>query len=257
MGKDMLNSYWKYCREERQFAVFLYNVFWENRNKEITTLDSDHKKVIRECLYLDENSEFTIEDVYFEATLMRDYFAICLDKTDFNKKLLAFCFGWWNFSTNSMKSTIEQLVDEIIDELNEVDTSHTFCTRNLGQKEAKKAISDIYTKYLKILKEKKEVNNEIIEGMQKKASLEIARMMMNATPDIHVKENCEETPADVFNLIRSPEVFRQGRRNPLKRLFTSAWSCNRLELTTLLFELTDIKSDPSLPSPMKACFTSR
>lgn len=189
VGNDMLNGYWEYCREERQFAVFLYNVFWESRKKEITTLDSNHEKIIRECLNFYENSECTIEDVYFEATLMRDYFAICQDKADFNKKLLAFCFGWWNSSSNSVKSFVEQ----IIDELDEVDTSHKFCTRNLGQKEAKKAISDIYTEYLKTLKEKKEVSNEIIEGMQKKASLEIARMMMNATPDILVKYRIGES----------------------------------------------------------------
>ena len=75
------------CREERQYAALLYTILLKAKNKDM----KKHKNGIIVSLLGDKVE--TIEHVFFEATLMRDYFNALSEekKTDFNKKLLDFC----------------------------------------------------------------------------------------------------------------------------------------------------------------------
>ena len=77
------------CREERQYALFLYNIFMRVKNQQESNpegaLDEGLQKIVYYCLdpwkakriyESEENVElpFKILDVYYEATFMRDYF---------------------------------------------------------------------------------------------------------------------------------------------------------------------------------------
>lgn len=67
------------CREERKFALFLYLAFLEKKKG---NLDPWLTKQVKSCLEEKERDPI-IEEVYYEATLMRDYFAGCKIKKRF------------------------------------------------------------------------------------------------------------------------------------------------------------------------------
>lgn len=192
LGKDMLEQYWNYCKEERQFAVFLYNTLREKMGKPINTSD---EYIVRECLNLKQNIELTIEDVYFEATLMRDYFAKedSADKSKehkicFNDMLLEFCLGWMN-GDDSQYDHVNSIKMKLCN-----DNNKDFLTRNLGQKKAKDVLNEVYSKDIKKLMDTIEnigkgidIGETTWEEVKEKACLDIACMMMSATPDLLVK----------------------------------------------------------------------
>lgn len=179
LNKNELKKYLEgesgpYCREERQFAVFLYYIFLKEKwNKG----DSKTKEIVQRCLYPKnkERKDIKIIDVYFEAALMRDYYE---KNNNFNEMLLKFCLGW--------------LGKEV----------ETLCKKtkgcNLGAKKAKSIIQSYLdldnTKVVEIIENE---DSEKYNDIKEKACLDIARMMMNATPDILViyKEKGEEETA--------------------------------------------------------------
>lgn len=166
-----------YCKEERQFAVFLYNVFLEKKRRK-KEVDKNIDNIVKYCLDVgeEEYKRLVITDVYFEATLMRDYFANCKspeEKIAFNEELLKFCLG-------------EEDSGKVISKLKK-----DCLTRNLGQKEAKNSIKNLYPDLenkLKsaIVKSKTVDDLSLFKEIREKSCLDIASMMMNATPDILV-----------------------------------------------------------------------
>lgn len=74
-GKQIADNYIEVnhiCREERQYALFLYMIFLKAK-KNLKLTDSE-TAVIRACLDIDEKKAFEIKHVFYEATLMRDFF---------------------------------------------------------------------------------------------------------------------------------------------------------------------------------------
>ena len=66
-----------YCREERQFAALLYSEFLKKREKGKMPADQKTEEIVKACL---GSNDIIIEDVYFEATLMRDFFLTVIKK---------------------------------------------------------------------------------------------------------------------------------------------------------------------------------
>ena len=190
-----------FCREERQFAVFLYNVFWSKRNIQINTAD---EPIVKRCLKIHDDSEIIINNVFFEATLMRDYFEEdrknnkrdCVEKEEtdsFNEKLLDFCLEWLatdNRLKKEQRESVKEFKQELIKEMQDN-------PRNLGQKTAEEAmpsgfnnfpkeLADAIKKVIKNNGKHSSIDKETILKAKMKACVDIARMMMNATPDIMV-----------------------------------------------------------------------
>lgn len=166
-----------YCREERQFAALLYSIFLAEKKKKHI-----NDAIVKKCLGVENKCEhFVITDVYFEATLMRDYFAICKtpdEKIYFNEELLKYCL-------------VKEDSDKVISELKK----ENCLTRNLGQKEAKSNIKKVINKLcpdlenklkVAIVKSKTVDDSLLFKHIREKSCLDIASMMMNATPDILV-----------------------------------------------------------------------
>lgn len=80
------------CREERQYAVFLYDIL--RKYKKFTQREGkEHvEKIFEACGLKDDKIE--IENVFYEATFMRDFFAkIRKDGNDsFNSKLIGYLY---------------------------------------------------------------------------------------------------------------------------------------------------------------------
>lgn len=161
------------CREERQFAALLYSAFLDEKRGRGTAYT---KIIVRQCLELEEQEEsITIQNVYFEATLMRDFFIAAEkeEKEKFNGQLLQFCL---NFSDESFADT----ANTIEDQLNKERRLHHY----FGQKTINDVINKEYPKLSN--KEGRIEDKEKIKKIKIRACLDIARMMMNATPDLLV-----------------------------------------------------------------------
>lgn len=191
LGKNLRIYPRLYCREERQFAALLYSAFIEKRRMKGETACYINK-IVGDCLgvTVNECETLVIENVYFEATLMRDFFE--KDRDGFNRKLLEFCLGWLTGKDglpdtcklhDDKGTTIQKLLKDLQD--------NSGMPRNFGQSEVKATIA---WKYRNILEElaneiksgKNSINDKTEQGAKEKACLDIARMMMNATPDILV-----------------------------------------------------------------------
>lgn len=73
-----------FCREERQYAALLYSLFLKKMRNE--KIGEEAEVFIRRCLECGE--DVAVEDVYFEATIMRDFFrGDHAGKKTFNRKL--------------------------------------------------------------------------------------------------------------------------------------------------------------------------
>ena len=180
--EDYLQEGKPYCREERQFATLLYSVFLKKREKGKMPADQKTEEIVKACL---GSNDIIIEDVYFEVTLMRDFFV--RNKGDFNQKLLNFVFGGE-----------EALKEECLGRLKTKDG----IPHNLGGRAAKKGINEIMEEETvsgrlpQVIQDheiKNIVNKEDQLLIKKKLRLDIAGMMMNATPDILVKYKQKET----------------------------------------------------------------
>ncbi|MCH5267495.1 MAG: hypothetical protein J1E62_04040 [Lachnospiraceae bacterium] len=181
---DYLGTDNYYCREERQFAVFLYNYFYERKKAGAFEEDT----VVNYCLNIEDEAKVKILDVYFETTFMRDYFYNADDKKRFNKELLKFCTGWMG----------EKCKEEKYEEYKEGKWVNKFLKEtklgespyyNLGQSVAKNKINIFFSSLGSIhdrLKNNGEFSKDEQKKIQEKVCIDIARMMMNATPDIVV-----------------------------------------------------------------------
>ena len=174
-----------YCREERQFAALLYSVFLKKREKGKMPADQKTEEIVKACL---GSNDIIIEDVYFEATLMRDFFfnSNKKEKENFNEKLLDFVLGGE-----------KALKDKCPEQLKTKDG----ISYNLGGRAAKKEIKrmeeeTVSGKLPQVIQDheiKNIVNKEDQLFIKTKLRLDIAGMMMNAIPDILVKYKYNET----------------------------------------------------------------
>lgn len=81
------------CREERQYALFLYNVFLkklyfdrtENKQYELTDKET---KILAACLSQDCIANIEIVNVFYEFSALRDNFAAATNKEEFNEALI-------------------------------------------------------------------------------------------------------------------------------------------------------------------------
>ena len=76
-----------YCREERQYALFLYNALLNMKNG----MSNGYEKIKKLFDCEDENKEVKIKEVFYEATLLRDYHYPKSNSENFNKRLIRFC----------------------------------------------------------------------------------------------------------------------------------------------------------------------
>lgn len=185
--EDYLGNNNVVCREERQFALFLYLIFLEKKKGSSDQWIADF---VKGCL--DEKGEdLDIEEVYYEATLLRDYFALCKkegssEAETFNNRLLHFCLDFLPYDMGQTgcenRNVIygEEKAVECIKKVAEHCGGHI--DFHLGTKKMKAAIKKTYPNIKKDIENKKEDVRQVYE----KACFDIAGMMMNATPDILV-----------------------------------------------------------------------
>ncbi len=168
------------CREERQFALLLYNVFLEKKRG---SANDNENKIVKKCLFEEKENvdieKICIIDVYFEATLMRDYFNACKDdkeKDEFNKRLLEFCLG------DNQENVVKKLKEKL--RYKKDDHEKDKIWQNLGQSTVKKAINEVAP----LINLQQKACNEVafLIKLKQKACLQIASMMMNVTPDLLV-----------------------------------------------------------------------
>lgn len=187
LNEDELKKYLgkgkSYCREECQFAVFLYDIFLKEKMKR-EYIKYKEENIIRKCLKVDESISIKIEEVYFEVTLMRDYFNE--NRGEFNKKLLEFCLGY--LQSDEVCESRPKEIDDILDWLKVEDKK--IKSRNMGEKEAVKIIRGKYftpDELKEKIKDEKNKEGKIDERKMREAiSLDIAKKMMNAALDILV-----------------------------------------------------------------------
>ena len=134
------------CREERQYAAFLYSIFLQAKNDK-DNLSSESQNVINNCLNISCLENIEIIDVYFEAAILRDFHKQF--RNGFNKGL--FKFADIDNDINSLKENARSIMYE----------------HNLGETTAVKTINNID-------------NQEI-----KRKALLLSKMM-NAKPDLLV-----------------------------------------------------------------------
>lgn len=159
------------CREERQFSALLYYMFLEAKKGK-----KENENIIKRCLKMDDDSDITIKEVYYEPTLMRDYFDN--DKEEFNKKLMNFCVGWMDIEEEKLEKS-------------------GILGRNLGQSRAKEMMKEFVWEGEEngIPKDKRTFQNfiknkieyeEDTDKVKKQVCFDIAGKMMNAVPDLLV-----------------------------------------------------------------------
>ena len=173
------------CREERQYAAMLFYIFMSEKGKKNGTQND----IIKRCLKLDDSTtSVIIEEVYFEATLMRDFFEA--DRSKFNKQLLEYCLGWLYPEKDGKNSEFEEIKKKWMEAFSIKNSS-----RNLGQSKSKKKIKEKFNLNSEIVRDRINQNKisdeseefkKFVKQIKEKACLDIAGMMMNATPDILV-----------------------------------------------------------------------
>lgn len=134
------------CREERQYAAFLYSIFLQAKNDK-DNLSSESQNIINNCLNISCLKNIEIIDVYFEAAILRDFHNQF--RNGFNKGL--FKFADIDNDINSLKENARSIMYE----------------HNLGETTAVKTINNLD-------------NQEI-----KRKALLLSKMM-NAKPDLLV-----------------------------------------------------------------------
>ena len=200
------------CREERQYALYLSNVLryygknpgYDEKHKDVPANRIENnekvKNIFKACGFNEKNDfsnldNLIIDNVYYEATFMRDYFErnreIHFKKDDvkikgnkdnsFNWRLLEYC--WCNFLKES-KDKLEGLIDKEIEKAN-------FEENNYG---ARNEIP--FLKYAEHVKKSFKNEDAFINECKKIENVEeyirdiklrkIVRAMMNAKPDLAV-----------------------------------------------------------------------
>ena len=190
------------CREERQYALYLSNVLrYYGKDPQNRIRDNEKvKNIFKACGFNEKNGfssldNLIIENVYYEATFMRDFFErnreIHFKKDDvkikgnkdnsFNWHLLEYC--WCNFLKES-KDKLEGLIEKEIEKKN-------FEENNYG---ARNEIP--FLKYAENVKKNFKNEEAFINECKKIANVKefirdiklrkIVRAMMNAKPDLAV-----------------------------------------------------------------------
>ncbi|MCR5686179.1 MAG: hypothetical protein K6G81_12340 [Lachnospiraceae bacterium] len=101
-----------WCREERQMALFLYNVLLGLKKGQSVGNEAIEKALI-DVFGCKKLSDIEVTQVYYEAAILRDYFYYLSDddKIDFNQKLLNFCFLQSEKESNTVTEGIRRLVE--------------------------------------------------------------------------------------------------------------------------------------------------
>ncbi len=186
--KNFLSKDDSICREERQFALFLYLVFLKKKRKETGGKNGEYiDQTVRKCLELEDTQDVEIIDVYYEASLMRDYWKYFQnnkngEESEFNEKVLHFCL---DFQLGAVKAKEE--IDRLLSNQPKLRSSY------IGQTFWQGAVKEAYgNEVSKLMKENSDsITDEEKQQIGIKAGLDIAKMMMNATPDILVVYNLD------------------------------------------------------------------
>ena len=196
-GDDKAKEWSPICREERQYALYLSNVL-RYYGKDPQNRISDNEKVkniFKACGFNDiDLKNIVIENVYYEATFMRDFFERNREihfKKDakikgnedhsFNWRLLEYC--WCNF-LKEPKDKLKGLIEKEIEKKN-------FEENNYGARNEIPFLK--YAEHVKKnFKNKKEFKKEC-DSIENKSEFskdiklrKIVRAMMNAKPDLAV-----------------------------------------------------------------------
>ena len=186
---NYVNGKYSICREERQYALYLSNVlrYYGNPAKRVGKDKVEVEKIFKACGFKEEDIEnIVIENVYYEATFMRDFFErnrrinlsdqsskkkVCLKKTftppsyvirnkvkSFNHKLIEFCINEDDDIIDTKKTELKEILyNEKPEDKKGIKEIH------FGMKNGSKEIPDAF----------KEYKNKI-------------RAMMNSKPDLAV-----------------------------------------------------------------------
>lgn len=195
-GGEILTNFLKsegkpICREERQYALFFYNALLDVKRKRnweaiLEFMDNNEAKV-KQLLGLDydELNKIKLEDihikqVFYEATLMRDLFHFCDDKNEFNKKLLDFVLTYSDQSVSLCLDESER--NNYIEALSGSAHFGSSSKSNKLPQEVRKLILKDPEDSKKGRKAFKNNEKEYFIASR----LQLAKYMMNATPDILV-----------------------------------------------------------------------
>lgn len=195
------------CREERQYALFLYMIFIKAKNGE--ELSKDESDVVKACLGIEANKQFKINQVFYEAALMRDAFEDDRQKND-NKNKKNTYHPDYNVKCRygvSEKSFNEELLTGLFDENKGFEFAEDIYKKNID----KKNIEEIFKKIPRYYNLKNltgfDSPNKIIHIARHNAEADLikcdddfsyfvlleAHNMMNAKPDIMVIYETDKT----------------------------------------------------------------
>ena len=188
------------CREERQYALFFYNALldvkrkgnWEAFRKlmdednieKMLGLDKLKEKVKDDKLKKIELDNIHIKQVFYEATLMRDYFYSCgkVGKKKFNEELLKFVLSYSDSNPLVSLCLEEGEREKYIKELSgDAHFGSSSKSNKLPQEVRKLILKD---------PEDSKKGRKAFKNNEKEyfiaSRLQLAKYMMNATPDILV-----------------------------------------------------------------------
>ncbi|MCM1257100.1 MAG: hypothetical protein NC307_04525 [Roseburia sp.] len=169
------------CREERQYAVFLYNILQKYRDPDSRKGKTKVQEIFQAC-GLEGN--VVVEHVFYEATFMRDFFERdrrlrLSNESEWPEKLKNKKFTPSKGNVLSEKSFNEELIryvwkwgKEDEKDGDEIEMEYAKLEHNLGQE--------------KIGDDKLSINGKEVPETKKKWILYRVRWMMNAKPDIAV-----------------------------------------------------------------------
>ncbi len=185
---NYINNEFSICREERQYALYLSNVlryYGKNPKNKTTNRIGDNEKVkniFKACGFNDVDlKNIVIENVFYEATFMRDFFERnrrkCLSLTTDPEKLKEI-YKQKTFTReqdviiNYDESFNRKLIEFCINEDEKID--------DVKKKELKEKLSDIHEKHFGMKNGSKEIPGNYKEYENK------IRAMMNSKPDLAV-----------------------------------------------------------------------
>lgn len=178
---------YSWCREERQIALFLYNILLMKKNNYYEIIEGLNNKKNEEIneglkeIFEDDFKNIVIHEVYYEAAILRDYFHSLNEDVDraadFNVSLLEFLLG------EDEKANISSIIDKYFegDKGKKTAKSLTGATSALYKIICSNQIWGIEENDLKYQEDI--IDYEKIIKLQK---VYFATMIMNAKPDILV-----------------------------------------------------------------------
>ncbi len=163
-----------WCREERQVALFFYNILLNIKNKRHDKIPNEIKQKLLNVFECERISDIEIDHVYYEVAILRDYFFYLgkEEKTEFNRKLLRFCFSIGTINGNADD---KDGIDELIEKYCSGDNEKSLSPKGRSKK-PKDFVGEINV-WKNLDKDSKTTKEQIIY---------FAGMIMNAKPDIMV-----------------------------------------------------------------------